>query len=194
MKEPKFYRMVRPFISFLFKIVYRPTFEGLENIPKEGNVVLAGNHTHNFDCLLLIASTPRTIHFMAKDSLMKGMKKVIFKGMGIIPVDRSKKDHASLESAIHLLREEKVVGIFPEGTINKTEDITMPFKYGAVKMAKETNAMMVPFVITGSYRILSASIHVRFLEPYQLTQELEIENEKLRKKVSNVLQKYKEEL
>ena len=114
--------------------------------------------------------------------------------MGIIPVDRSKKDHASLESAIHLLREEKVVGIFPEGTINKTEDITMPFKYGAVKMAKETNAMMVPFVITGSYRILSASIHVRFLEPYQLTQELEIENEKLRKKVSNVLQKYKEEL
>ena len=194
MKEPKFYRMVRPFSSFLFKIVYRPTFEGLENIPKEGNVVLAGNHTHNFDCLLLIASTPRTIHFMAKDSLMKGMKKVIFKGMGIIPVDRSKKDHASLESAIHLLREEKVVGIFPEGTINKTEDITMPFKYGAVKMAKETNAMMVPFVITGSYRILSASIHVRFLEPYQLTQELEIENEKLRKKVSNVLQKYKEEL
>ena len=186
--------MVRPFISFLFKIVYRPTFEGLENIPKEGNVVLAGNHTHNFDCLLLIASTPRTIHFMAKDSLMKGMKKVIFKGMGIIPVDRSKKDHASLESAIHLLREEKVVGIFPEGTINKTEDITMPFKYGAVKTAKETNAMMVPFVITGSYRILSASIHVRFLEPYQLTQELEIENEKLRKKVSNVLQKYKEEL
>jgi len=205
MKEPKFYRMVRPFISFLFKIVYRPTFEGLENIPKEGNVVLAGNHTHNFDCLLLIASTPRTIHFMAKDSLMKGMKKVIFKGMGIIPVDRSKKDHASLESAIHLLREEKVVGIFPEGTINKigifpegtinrTDSVIMPFKIGAVKMAKETNAMMVPFVITGSYRILSASIHVRFLEPYQLTQELEIENEKLRKKVSNVLQKYKEEL
>ena len=53
MKEPKFYRMVRPFISFLFKIVYRPTFEGLENIPKEGNVVLAGNHTHNFDWLFL---------------------------------------------------------------------------------------------------------------------------------------------
>ncbi len=193
MEEPKFYRMVRPIISFLFKVIYRPTFEGIENIPKEGSVVLAGNHTNNFDCLLLISATSRTIHFMAKNSLIKGIKKFLFKGMGIIPVDRSKKDPASLEKAISLLNEKKVVGIFPEGTINKTEDITMPFKFGAVKMAHETNATLVPFVITGSYHPFRKSIHVQFLENYHLTQNLEIENDKLRNKVSIVLRKYKEE-
>ena len=45
----------------------------------------------------------------------------------------------------------KVIGIFPEGTINRTEDIIMPFKYGAVKMSKETNKLLVPFAINNKY-------------------------------------------
>lgn len=194
MKEPIFYRIVRPIITFLFKIVYRPTIEGRENIPKKGRVVLAGNHTNNLDCLLLISSTPRTIHFMAKDSLMKGIKKFIFKGMGIIPVDRTKKDSASLMKAIDFLNHEKLVGIFPEGTINRTDDITLPFKFGAVKMSKETDAKVVPFIITGPYRPFKKGLHIQFLDSYKLEKELEIENANLQDKISTVLKKYKEEL
>ena len=54
-----------------------------------GSVVLGGNHTSNLDCLLLISSTKRKIHFLAKDSLIKGKFGFIFKNMGIIPVNRS---------------------------------------------------------------------------------------------------------
>lgn len=194
MKEPIFYHIVRPIISVFFHIFYHPTMIGKENIPKEGRVVLAGNHTSNLDCFLLISSTKRMVHFLAKNSLMKGMKKIIFKGMGIIPVNRSRKDPDSLKKAVEVLNHDKVIGIFPEGTINKTEDITMPFKYGAVKMASETNSCIVPFIITGKYHIFRKSIQIAFLKPYVVHSDLEYENKKLQNLVSCELEKARESL
>ena len=58
MKEPIFYKVVRVIVKGFVTIMYRPTIIGKENIPK-GRVILAGNHTNNFDCLLLLASTKR---------------------------------------------------------------------------------------------------------------------------------------
>ena len=74
-KDPLFYRIVRPILTFLFKVLYRPTIIGKEHIPKSGRIVIAGNHTNNFDCVLLIASTKRCVHFLAKDELYKGGEK-----------------------------------------------------------------------------------------------------------------------
>ena len=75
MKDPIFYKLVRPIVKGLIYLLYRPKIIGKENIPKNGSIILAGNHTNNFDCLLLISSTKRCIHFLAKDSLYKGIKK-----------------------------------------------------------------------------------------------------------------------
>ncbi len=188
MEKPKFYRLVRPIISGLFRVLYRPTVIGVENIPKEGRVVLAGNHTSYLDCLLLISSTKRTIHFLAKNSLVKGPKKIIFQSMGIIPVDRSKKDPNALNTAISYLNREKVIGIFPEGTINHTEEVTMPFKFGAVKMSQETKAPLVPFVIKGKYRFFGKKVSIEFLEAISIQDDLEIENNRLRKIISQKLE------
>ncbi len=189
--EPLLYKFARPIITVLFKIIYRPTIVGRENIKENVPLVLVGNHTNNLDCLLLISSTKRVIHFLGKHTLFKGIKKPIFKGMGVIPVDRTKEhNHEALESALDTLKENRVVGIFPEGTINRTDDIIMPFKIGAVKMSKETDAYITPFVITGKYIPFKKSIKVTFLEPYQIKDEnLEKENENLMKKVSTMLEK-----
>ena len=62
-------------LPYFCKIFYRPAYIGLENIPKDGSIVLAGNHTNNLDCILLISSTNRTIHFLAKDELIKGFSR-----------------------------------------------------------------------------------------------------------------------
>ena len=91
------YKLVRPIVTVLFKVLYRPKIEGKENIRPNGRVILAGNHTNNFDSPLLISSTKRNIHFLAKVELFSGIKKVFFDNMGLIPVDRSKKDHNVLE-------------------------------------------------------------------------------------------------
>lgn len=180
MKEPLLYRIVRPIISFLFKIVYRPTYKGLEYIPDSGRVVLGGNHTNNLDCLLLISSTKRVIHFLAKDSLINGKYGFIFKNMGIIPVNRSIHDKDALNNAINTLKEEKVIGIFPESTINRTEDTIMPFKIGCVKMAHDTESYIVPFTITGKYIPFKKSITIEFYTPYRIyNNDLTEENDHL---------------
>ncbi len=179
MKEPILYKIVKHSVGVLFRILYRPTMIGTENIPKNGRVILAGNHTNYFDCALIICSTKRFVHFLAKDELMKGPLKHIFKGFGIIPVNRRTKDKAALQSAIDTLNEDKVIGIFPEGTINRTDDVIMPFKFGAVKMSRDAESAIVPFVISGEYKLFKKSIKIQYMKPLQPEENLEEANEKL---------------
>lgn len=192
MKDPKFYKFVRPLLKGFMKFVYRPKMIGLENIPEDGAVVLAGNHTNNFDCLLLIASTKRCIHFLAKDSLYQGWKKIIFKNMGIIPVNRKIHDKSVIPAAKKVLEKNSVVGIFPEGTFNRTEDIVMPFKMGAVKIASDINCPIVPFAIIGEYKPFKKGLTICFSTPLQIGENLEKENKKLMKIVSKHIIECKE--
>lgn len=163
-KESLLYRFIRPIISFLFPLIFRPKIIGKENIPSVGKIILAGNHTSNLDCLLLISSTKRCIHFLAKKELFSGIKKIIFSNMGLIPVDRSKKSHNSLVMAEDYLNSNMVIGIFPEGTTEKEKNKILPFKIGAVKMAYDTKSNIVPFIITGDYKPFSNNLTVRFLK------------------------------
>lgn len=186
-KEPKLYKIVRPIIKVLFKFLYTPKIIGSENIPKEGRVVLAGNHTNNFDCLLLMSSTKRCIHFLAKKELLSGLKKIIFSNMGLIPVDRKHHDHSALESAEKYLNDGMVIGIFPEGTTEKGRGL-LPFKIGAVKMAYDTNTKIVPFTITGKYKFFSKNLKIVFGAPIKVDgKDLEKNNEKLRDKINSMI-------
>lgn len=178
-KEALLYKIVRPIISVLFKLLYTPKIIGKENIPKDGKIILAGNHTNNFDCLLLMSSTKRCIHFLAKDELWKGFKKIIFGNMGLIPVNRRSKDHNALIKAEEYLNDEKVIGIFPEGTTEKEIGKMLPFKMGAIKMAKDTNSPIIPFSITGSYKLFSNDLTLRFGAIMSVT-ENDLENEKMK--------------
>ena len=191
MKEPILYRITRPIITILFKIVYRPKYIGLENIPKNGAFILAGNHTNNLDCIFLISSTKRTIHFLAKDELIKGPKKIIFKNMGIIPVNRKIHDKGALNNAINSLKEDKVIGIFPEGTFNRSTEPILPFKIGAVKMASTTNTDIIPFIITGKYKIINNNLKIEFLKKESIPNEKDLTsyNEKLMNIISEKLRK-----
>ncbi len=187
MKDPFFYKLVRPLLAVFIRL-YRPLLIGKNNIPKTGRVILAGNHTSYFDPLLVALGTKRCVHYFAKDSLMKGIKKPIFKGLGIIPVNRQIKDKNSLETGIKALNSNLIVGIFPEGTIGKEE--MLPFKFGAVKMAQETDSCIIPFAIKSDYRLFRKSVKIAYGKPYKLmSKDLEKENKKLRNKVINLLER-----
>lgn len=191
MKDVILYRITRPLIKVFMKIFFRPTYIGTELIPTDVNFILAGNHTSYLDPLLLMSSTDKTIHFLAKDSLAKGLKGFLFKSMGIIPVNRKIHDKNALKTAEEELLNKKVIGIFPEGTINRTEEATLPFKIGAVKMAQDTDTLLVPFTITGKYKLFRKSVVIEFYSPYKVKEDLTIENDKLRNFIGNELKRKK---
>ena len=178
-----FYKAVRPLLIFLISILYRPTIVGRENIPKEGALVLAGNHTKWLDPVTMVSVVKRQVHFLAKIELYKGITKFIVKGMGAIPVDRKNHNTGAFSYAIEALKAGLCIGIFPEGTINRTEDIIMPFKTGAVKMAKEADASLVPFVITGEYKLFRKGIRIEFLKPIKVD-DIDNSNKRLEDAVS----------
>ena len=187
-KDPVFYKIVRPIAKVLFKILYRPTIIGKNNIPKDGAIVIAGNHKHNFDCAMLISSTRRCIHFLAKEELFKGKFGWFFKAMGLIPVKRKTHDGKALPTSICYLENGKVIGIFPEGTHNRGEGVVLPFKIGAVKMAHDIKCKVVPFVIKGEYKIFHKGPRICFFEPFEVkSDDLDKENEKFMKLISDKL-------
>ena len=188
-KDTKFYKIVKPLVVFFVRILFRPTVIGLENIPKEEGFVLAGNHTKWLDPVMLVGVTKRPIHFLAKKELFQGMTKFIVKGMGCVPVNRSIRDKEALKGAMDYLKKDLCVGIFPEGTINRTNDVIMPFKIGAIKAASDTNKVLVPFAITGKYQLFRKGIQVEFLKPITISKNLEKENQKFMKIVSETIQK-----
>ena len=187
-----FYLVIKAILKPLFFLIYHPIVVGKENIPKTGSLVLAGNHTNWRDPLLLVSVVDRQIHFLAKIELFKGIVGAVVRGMGCIPVNRKIHDKEALRSAKDFLNKDSVIGIFPEGTINKTSDLVMPFKIGAVKMANDTGSEIVPFVITGKYNIFGSHIKIEFLESRKVSKDLDIENEKLMKSISNKLEEYNE--
>lgn len=185
------YTLVKPIVKLLFYTLYRPTIKGRENIPKNGPFVLAGNHTKWLDSVMLVSVTPKNqVHFLAKEELWHGKGWIVVKAMGCIPVNRKIHDKDALIKAYEYLNNGSCIGIFPEGTINRTDDIIMPFKFGTVKMCKETDATLVPFVITGKYKLFKKGVTIEFLKPRKVTSDLELENEKLMSDVKEKLEDY----
>ena len=175
-----FYTIVKPLLIFLIYLLYPPKVKGRENIPKDGAVVLAGNHTKWVDPEMICAVVKkRQVHFLAKDSLFKGLASIITWGMGAIPVNRSIHDKGALDNAIEGLKRGLTIGIFPEGTINRTDDVIMPFKIGAVKMAKEADCPIVPFTITGEYKLFRGGEIIEFYKPIKVGNDLDKSNEEL---------------
>ena len=182
-----FYRILKPILAPIFKFYYTPKIIGKENIPKEGAILIVGNHKHLYDQCLAIISTKRPIHYMAKKEYFDGKMAWFFKLAGCIPVDRSKKDENATKKALEVLNNGFALGLFPEGTRNKTTKFLLPFKFGAVSMAKKTNAYIVPFGLTGDYKFRSKNLTICFGKPYKITEELEVENKKLEEIVSNLM-------
>lgn len=179
MKDTLFYKIVRPLVTFFVRILFHPKVKGLENIPKTGRVVLAGNHTRFLDPVMLVGIVKRPIHFLAKKELFDGPLSFLVKGMGCVSVNRKIHDKNALSEAEKYLNSDLCVGIFPEGTINRGNDLILPFKIGAVKSSYDTDSLIVPFVITGKYRIIGRSIKLEFLKPIKVGDSLDEENARL---------------
>lgn len=189
------YSLLTPIMRVLFKLYYNPKIINKEVIPKEGPILIVGNHKHIYDQCLTIMATKRVIHYMAKKEYFDGKMAWFFKLVGCISVDRSIKDHNATDKALKVLNSGGAIGLFPEGTRNKTKDVfLLPFKFGTVSMAKKTNATIIPFGLTGDYKFRSKNLTIRYGTPFKVGEmDLEDANKKLYEEVEKLMRKNLEE-
>ena len=192
MKEKKIiYNILKTLCIPLIKIVYSPKVYGKQNIPVNASLIFAGNHKHAFDPVIVAINSNRFIHFMAKEEVSSGIFKPIFDLVGIIRVYKNKsKNIQSVLHAENLLKSGGTLGIFPEGTRNRTDKTLLRFKTGTVKMAKETNTKIVPFAIRGTYKPFRKSIELEFGKPIDVSKmELTHANDFLKNEILKLLTK-----
>ena len=192
MKEEKnaVYNLVKPIYTILLKIIFRPKILGRENIPEEGALIFAGNHKHAVDPTMVMMSTKRIVHYMAKEELFKGLHGIFLKKIGLIKVYRGRSNPNAVIEAEKILSNGGTVGIFPEGTRNKTNEELLKFRHGAVAIAKKTNTKILPFAIKNKYKIFRRSVILEFGKPIDVSNmEPEEANEYLKNEVLNLLRK-----
>ena len=172
----------------IYKLWYNPKIIGKENIPKKGKIIVCGNHIHLMDQCAPIISTRRMIHYLAKKEYFEGHFAWFFKMSGCIPVNRQIKDDNAKNQAIELLNQGYAVGLFPEGTRNRTKEKLLPFKYGAVSLAIKTDSYIVPFGISGTYKFRSKDLIIRIGKPFKVNNmTYEEANKQLIKKISSLI-------
>lgn len=149
---------------------------GAEKIPTDEPVIYTPNHSGMFDIPAIVLTAPKPPMFMAKKEL--GKLPVLSKWMWVIDcvfVDRSNKNSArsSLHEAIEMVKNGRSLVIFPEGTRSKDGKLGV-FKGGAMKIAMETGAKVVPVLIEGSRErleetgnVVGGVVRVTYLDPIE---------------------------
>ena len=135
------------------KVLFFVKIEGRENIPKDRNCVLMGNHQCILDPLMLALCVPdREIHFMGKKELWNNkLLGWAFTKVHGFPVDRGNMDMGAIRTAMKVLGEGDTLGIFPEGTRSRTGHM-LPLLGGASMLALRSRCDVIPVYIDGNYR------------------------------------------
>jgi 1-acyl-sn-glycerol-3-phosphate acyltransferase len=161
----------------LFRVLFSLEYHGVENVPPERAVIIAGNHPSYLDPILVLLPIKRAIRFMAWDALFKlPLLGQAIKALGAFPVDlRKGKGEAAFQQALRVLKAGEALGIFPEG--QRSEQGPMgELRTGVARLALETGALIVPVTIGGASRAWPkwkllprpAKIVVRFHKPLEL--------------------------
>lgn len=141
------------FLTYLLSLIlFRITISGKENIPESGGALICPNHISNIDPVVISFTTPREIHYMAKAELFKNrLLAWFFYKVKAFPVNREKVGIETIKTSLKVLKEEEILGIFPEGHRVNPEDRTPPAS-GFIVFAIKTKSPIIPVRIKGKYR------------------------------------------
>ncbi|HOM01762.1 MAG TPA: lysophospholipid acyltransferase family protein [Acetivibrio sp.] len=173
---------------------------GIENVPEEGSVLLCANHIAELDMFFIGYRLKRLVRYMAKEELFKiPLLSSFIRRLGAFPVKRGKGDVGAIKTALKLLEEGQIVGIFPEGTrLKNKKGKAIKAKPGAALLAQKSGAPILPVAISGRYRLFS-KIKIVFGKPFTLdldkdkkytNSELVEFSESIMKKVYSLLEEY----
>ena len=161
-------------VYLLGKVIVRVLFsldvEGEENLPRSGPYILLCNHASYLDPVFLVAASGRYVRFFTTGEMMRtGAGRWFFNAVGSIPTSRHRVDSASVRAFLTALKNDEIVGIFPEG--ERTWDGNpLPINPTVRRLLKRAGVPLVAAHVEGSYAIyprwsaypLPGRISVRF--------------------------------
>ena len=150
------FRLVQLVLRSFMNILYEIEIVGVENVPRDGGVVVCSNHLSNFDPILLGAFLPRHIYFMAKYELFRiPIVGQLMKLLGAFPVNREAVEITSIKVALHCLKEGRALGIFAQGGRESAALKEDEGKAGVAMFAVRGGAPVLPIGVQGSFRIFT---------------------------------------
>jgi 1-acyl-sn-glycerol-3-phosphate acyltransferase len=173
-EKEKMYAFTSRFANVVLKIFGRTKVINKDKLPQDTGYVVACSHIGWVDVVALGTSLlPNEIHFMAKKELFNKPKAAKFlHSINAFPVDRENPGPSSIKTPVKLLKEKKIVGIFPSGT-RTSEDV--PLKKGAATIANLARVPIVPAAYSGPTDLKGLlrgrKIHVIFGDPISLKKE-----------------------
>ncbi|MEC7686869.1 MAG: lysophospholipid acyltransferase family protein [Candidatus Thermoplasmatota archaeon] len=146
-KAPLSYRTTNLTLGTFLRIMFRPRYLGRDKIPVDGPLIIAANHLSHIDPAFIMTATKRPVSYMSKKEHFEGaIRRLVFKQVGVIPVDREEGGKEALNGAIEILEEGGAIGIFPEGTRSRDGKMGKG-KTGVARLAALTGAAVVPVAI-----------------------------------------------
>jgi len=154
------YEVARWFVSCAFRLIWRPTVVGAQNVPREGAVILASNHRSFIDSVVIPLVVPRHVTFLAKAEYFEGRgvrglwSRTFFRVVGAVPVRRGgrRESMAALDTASEVLSRGSAFGIYPEGTRSRDGRLYRG-RTGVGWLALTSGAPVVPVALTGTERM-----------------------------------------
>jgi 1-acyl-sn-glycerol-3-phosphate acyltransferase len=137
-------------ISFT-RVLWRTQVSGPLPIPDDQGAVIVSNHRSGVDPLLIQLCTDRVVHWMVAREYyeMPGIW-VVFRSLGSIRVNRGGIDTAATKMAIRLAQQGGLVGLFPEGRVNMTDELLLPGRPGAALIALKARVPVIPCFVEGA--------------------------------------------
>lgn len=165
------YTLARIVLTLPTLLIWRVRQIGVENVPKDGPLVLAPNHFSQMDHFFVGVYLRRKIRFMAKSQLFgPPVLTYIYKHGGVFPIRRGHHDEEAIETARILVEQGEMLLIYAEGGRSRSQQLGQP-KPGIGRIALETGAPIVPVAIYGSEharqwkRFRFPKVTVQFGEP-----------------------------
>jgi len=172
---------------FFTRVLWRTEVSGTLDLPDSQGAVIVSNHVSGIDPLLIQLSTLRIVHWLvAREYFYMPVLSFVFKQLQSIPVNRGGVDTAATKMAIRYAREGGLVGLFPEGRVNVTDELLLPGRPGAALIALKARVPVVPcYVCDAPYNgtalgsfFMTARAKVRIGKPIDLSPYFERENDR----------------
>lgn len=139
-----------------FKLFFKLKVTGQENIPQDGPFIIVANHSSLLDPVILGVSLRPKIIFIAAAYLFEiRWLGYLLRKANSIPINRENYTNniKSLKQALKILQKGGVLGIFPEGGVDRQKD-NLPIKAGAAFLATRVGVPIVPIKIKGADKVL----------------------------------------